>query len=148
MSRSFWPAGFLKPSIIVARDRAAGLALLTSRGCDLMLLDDGQTAVIPTWQVLVIGAESPDVALLPLGPLREPLSALRGDELVWLHGDARKHPAAPRRAFPDRGREYAAGRPIFAFAGIAGPERFFRTLSEADRGWHGQICRSPASEQP
>ncbi len=124
-------------SIIVARDRAAGLALLTSRGCDLVLLDDGfqQTAVIPTRQVLVFGAESPlgNGSLLPLGPLRDPLSALRGDELVWLHGDAQGSilPRLDVRSRTVATADVLRGRPIFAFAGIARPERFFRTLSEA-----------------
>jgi tetraacyldisaccharide 4'-kinase len=114
------------------------VALAISRGCHLVLLDDGfqQTAVIPTRQVLVFGAESPlgNGALLPLGPLRDPLSALGGDELIWLHGEGRGD-ALPRGDVRSRTVPLAAeqwrGRRVFAFAGIARPERFFRTLSEA-----------------
>jgi len=124
-------------TVIISLARAPGMALAISRGCDLVLLDDGfqQTAVIPTTQVLVFGAESPlgNGALLPLGPLRDPLRALRGDELIWLHGEGRGD-ALPRVDVRSRTVPTAEGlraRRVFAFAGIARPERFFRTLSEA-----------------
>jgi tetraacyldisaccharide 4'-kinase len=124
-------------SVIVSRDRAAGVALAISRGCDLVLLDDGfqQTAVIPARQILVFGAESPlgNGALLPLGPLRDPLSALRGDELIWLHGEGEGSvlPRVDVRSRTVPAAEGLRGRPVFAFAGIARPERFLQTLSEA-----------------
>ena len=124
--------------VILARDRAAGVALAATKGCDLVFLDDGfqQTAVMPTRQVVVFGAESPlgNGALLPLGPLRDPVGSLRPDDLIWLHGegngDVLTRIDVRSRTVP-LAAEHWTGRRIFAFAGIARPERFFRTLSEA-----------------
>lgn len=135
-------------TVIVSRDRAAGAALAAAQRCELVLLDDGlqQTSLVASQWVAVFGAEAPlgNGALLPLGPLRDPLSALRAETVVWAHG----HGAAaglPRVDVRSRTRPLglvpaadlaAALRPLtatrlFAFAGIARPERFFHTLRAA-----------------
>ena len=131
--------------VIVARDRARGLQLAKDHGCHWVLLDDGlqQTHVAATERIVVFGAEAPigNGALLPLGPLRDPLAALRPDDLVWLHGegegaglprvDVRSRTRSLGLVLPaqlDAATEPLKGKRLFAFAGIARPDRFFETL--------------------
>jgi tetraacyldisaccharide 4'-kinase len=92
--------------------------------------------------------------LLPRGPLREPLSAMRRASLIVitdlraseplqpiLERIQRYHPDAPvlvaeREAFPpvspDPDQPDYDGRPLLAFCGIANPEGFRRTLAESN----------------
>ncbi|MHB8418983.1 MAG: tetraacyldisaccharide 4'-kinase [Myxococcales bacterium] len=136
-----------RTTIVVARDRWAGVEVARSLGCNWIVLDDGmqQRAVEPTREVVVVPAESPwgNGRLLPLGPLREPRSRLDGRALLWLHGEG--EPAGLAAAIRSRSRAVGFvpagdlaseprwpaapdGRPVAAFAGIARPERFFRAL--------------------
>ncbi|MHB1844378.1 MAG: tetraacyldisaccharide 4'-kinase [Deltaproteobacteria bacterium] len=130
--------------VIVARDRALGAEYARSLGASIVFLDDGlqQTQLRPTRNVVVFPAESPlgNGHLLPLGPLREPLAAAPAERTVWVHGSGPgelpcavqirsvAHPVgfvvasglgAPRSDIPAR---------MFGFAGIARPERFWRSL--------------------
>ncbi|WP_279480540.1 tetraacyldisaccharide 4'-kinase [Aureimonas sp. SK2] len=127
--------------------RAAGALLLRHAGCDLFLMDDGfQSAQL-----------RPDVALLvvdgtrglgngrcfPAGPLRAPLSAQwpLADALLVVGpgaaGDAVLHRAKAEGKSAHRARLAIAddaglsGARCLAFAGIADPAKFHRSLEEA-----------------
>ncbi len=132
--------------VVVARDRAAGVALARRAGCRFVALDDGlqQRDVAPDRSVVVIPAEAPygNGRLLPLGPLRAPPSSLRPTDLRWLHGDASREAEGVEWAIRSRLRALGvvpAARldatpvplpagPLAAFCAIARPGRFFRTL--------------------
>lgn len=133
----------LAPTAIAA-DRKRGAALLRLAGCDLVIMDDGfQSARLRTdFAVLVIdaGRGLGNGKVIPAGPLR----ALMTDQvrhadalLVIGEGDAG---AAAIRATARGGKpvfeahllpdapERLAGRRVLAFAGIADPRKFYRSL--------------------
>jgi tetraacyldisaccharide 4'-kinase len=136
-----------RTTVIVARDRWAGVELARTIGCNWVVLDDGlqQRAVKPSRDVVVLPAEAPwgNGHLLPLGPLRDPRASLAGRELLWVHGEG----DGAGVSASVRSRSRAAGfvpagdlsaellakvpAPAAAFAGIGRPGRFFRTLESA-----------------
>jgi len=145
-------------AVAVAADRAAAARLLP----DLprpraLLLDDAfqHRAVHRDLNLLLVDAGAPfgNGRILPLGPLREPVSGLRrADALIVTRGDGscpaalrealeRHHPKAPifhARIVPSRLEDAAGGGPVpmdrlrgrrvFAFSGIARPARFEEDL--------------------
>ena len=79
--------------VIAGRDRVAAAALAATLG-DVMILDDGlqylklaRTAGRSCDVVLLPGAGVGNGALLPIGPLREPLSALARADIIVISGD-------------------------------------------------------------
>jgi len=79
--------------VIAGRDRVAGAALAATLG-DLMLLDDGlqyrqlaRVAGRSCEVVLVPSTGLGNGALLPIGPLREPVSALQRADIVVVSGE-------------------------------------------------------------
>jgi tetraacyldisaccharide 4'-kinase len=144
-------------AVAVAADRAAAARLLP----DLprpraLLLDDAfqHRAVHRDLNLLLVDAGAPfgNGRILPLGPLREPVSGLRrADALIVTRGDGscpaalrealeRHHPKAPifhARIVPSRLADAGGapvhmdrlrGRRVFAFSGIARPARFEEDL--------------------
>ena len=127
--------------VFVGPRRVALAQLAIERGADVLLLDDGlqHHALARDLDVIVVDASNPfgNGRLLPAGPLREPVSALRRVALglVWLTRcdlprDAR---AAELSAFPTVESAYEpradlCGKRVFLFAGIARPERFADTV--------------------
>ena len=112
-----------------------------AEGADVLLLDDGlqHHGLERDLDIVVADASNPlgNGALLPQGPLREPPSALRRIRrgLLWLtRCDQPRHPrVAELAAFPIVESAYQAradlrGKTVFAFAGIARPEGFLRTV--------------------
>lgn len=79
--------------IVVAADRAAGAELAIGRfGCDTLILDDGfqHRRVSRNCDIVIVPAEMPlgGNALLPRGPMREPIRSLRRADIVMLaHSD-------------------------------------------------------------
>jgi tetraacyldisaccharide 4'-kinase len=132
---------------VVTPDRAAGARLLASRGCDLLIMDDGfQSARIHMdYALLVVDARRGvgNGHVIPGGPLRAPLL----HQLRFMHGvlkigegDAandiiRMASRAGRPVYEAhtaiRDPRQFAGRRFFAFAGIGDPGKFFRTIEEA-----------------
>ncbi|GLS45318.1 tetraacyldisaccharide 4'-kinase [Methylobacterium brachythecii] len=129
---------------VVSRDRPAGARLCVAQGADIVVMDDGlqNPSLIKDVSLAVIdaGAGIGNGLTFPAGPLRVPLAR------QWPHvggivliGDG--HPGeaiareAERRGLPvHRGRlvpqsDHRLERhPVFAFAGIGRPEKFFETL--------------------
>jgi tetraacyldisaccharide 4'-kinase len=133
--------------VVVTPDRAAGARLLASRGCDIVIMDDGfQSARIHMdFALLVVDARRGvgNGHVIPGGPLRAPLlhqlRFLQGVLKVG-EGDAandiiRMASRAGRPVYEahtaTRNPAGFAGRRFLAFAGIGDPEKFFRTVEEA-----------------
>lgn len=145
--------------VIVSRDRyAAGRAAVERYGAHLLILDDGfqHIRVKRDLDLVLMDAVRPfgNGRLLPMGPLREPLSELRrADAFVLTRCRAmpgpqktmeflrERFPGAPvfltdhlpdRVVFPTRKTAHEAvfvrGLPVVAFAGIARPASFLETL--------------------
>ena len=131
----------------VARDRAAGAKAAAAAGADIIVMDDGfqNPGLHKDLSLVVIdgGYGLGNGRVMPAGPLREtPASGFaRADALVIL-GDAKaaigeteknlagRLPVLRAALIPVEGAptDSLKGRRVFAFAGIARPEKFFRTL--------------------
>jgi len=149
--------------VVVARKRAEGLALAMAQNPDVILLDDGfqDPTVNKDLSILVV-----DAALgfgngfcVPAGPLREPLAkGLARADLCLSIGEA-----AAQRRFAALGPEHGhlriegqikplltgmpwQGLPVFAFAGIAHPEKFFATLRDLGANILG--CEALSDHEP
>lgn len=130
---------------IVAADRPAGASLAVEAGCDILVMDDGfqNPSLAKDLSILVLdgGAGVGNGFVAPAGPLREPLdhALARADLLVLVGADrtglTQRLPAAPpvleARLAPIEPTS-AQGAPVFAFAGIGRPEKFFETVVEMD----------------
>jgi tetraacyldisaccharide 4'-kinase len=132
--------------VVVARDRADGVALARSQGASVILMDDGfqNPAIAKDASLIVIDGERGlgNGYVFPAGPLRAPLQAQfdRTDALIVV-GDgpaakavaaavaARGKPVLSAHLKPHDGSVASLrGRRALAFAGIGDPARFFRTL--------------------
>jgi tetraacyldisaccharide 4'-kinase len=145
--------------VFVARDRAAALSLAAEAGAEVVLMDDGfqNPAVAKDLSILVVDAARGfgNGRCLPAGPLREPVAAgmARADLVLTVGG-----PEA-QAAFGARWGGAIAGRPrlqagleplqtgfdwrgsrVWAFAGIARPERFFESLRALGADLAGMVA--------
>jgi tetraacyldisaccharide 4'-kinase len=132
--------------VTVARDRLDGVVLAKSQGATVILMDDGfqNPRLLKDTSLIVIDSERGlgNGKVFPAGPLRAPLKAqlARTDALVVIGGGRaaddvaaelarRNKPELRARLKPDAGSiARLLGKPVFAFAGIGDPERFFRSL--------------------
>ncbi|MDA8051602.1 MAG: tetraacyldisaccharide 4'-kinase [Rhodospirillales bacterium] len=129
----------------IGADRAATARAALAAGAKAFLLDDGlqNPTLEKSLSFLVIdgAAGFGNGRVVPAGPLREPPSAaarrVQAAVLIGadLHGArALLPPALPvltARLLPGPEAALLAGRPVLAFAGIARPAKFFKTLEEA-----------------
>jgi tetraacyldisaccharide 4'-kinase len=132
--------------VVVARDRADGLALAKSLAATVILMDDGfqNPAVAKDASLIVIDSIRGigNAQVMPSGPLRAPLPAqiARTDALVVI-GDGHAadsvaatiagqgKPVLRARFRPDEASlSSLRGKRALAFAGIGDPPRFFATL--------------------
>ncbi len=133
--------------VCVCTDRLAAARHLASLGCQVIVADDGlqHLALRRDLQIAVVdGARMfGNGALLPAGPLREPVSRLRQMDAVICNGDAPGQHAhgeitATMKLRPEQllrltdGQAASAaewrGQQVHAVAGIGHPPRFFATL--------------------
>jgi len=128
--------------VAVGRDRPAAARLLLEAGCDVLLADDGlqHYRLARDVEICVIdGARRfGNGRLLPLGPLREPLSRLRDVDFRVCNGAAaadgevrmRLEGGTARALADDREQSLAVwrGQRVHAVAGIGNPRRFFDSL--------------------
>ncbi len=124
---------------IVARDRAKGAALADTLA-DVIVMDDGfqNFSVAKDLSLVVVDAGQGfgNNRLIPAGPLRErPEHGLARADAAILIGEG--NCAFPAFTGPTLRARFApaddlklSGRKVFAFSGIARPEKFFRTLNE------------------
>ena len=128
----------------VARDRAAGAKTAAAASAGLIILDDGfqNPFLAKDLAFLAIDGESGlgNGHVFPAGPLREPIAtALRRAQAVVLIGEDRSGITgliagrcpilASRLVAADAAA--VAGKPVYAFAGIGRPEKFFASLHGA-----------------
>ncbi len=132
----------LAPTFVCA-DRAATARAAVAGGADVLVMDDGlqNPGLRQDLALLVIdgGAGFGNGRVIPAGPLREPVSmaAARCRAAVLIGDDAAGALARLPAALPVlRARLVAEadaalhGARVFAFAGIARPEKFFATLRQ------------------
>lgn len=132
--------------VVIARERADGVALAKSQGASVILMDDGfqNPAIVKDASIIVIDSHRGlgNGRVFPAGPLRAPLppQIARTDALVVV-GDGpavkmlvteltvRGKPVFSARLRPDPASlEALKGKRVLAFAGIGDPTRFFATL--------------------
>ena len=144
--------------VVVARDRASGVALARSQGASVILMDDGfqNPAIAKDLSLIVIDGDRGlgNACVFPAGPLRAPLhqQLARTDALIVVGDGVTAAPVAAEIAA--RGKPVLSahlraneasvaelsGRRVLAFAGIGDPARFFRTL----RGSGIEVARERA----
>jgi len=129
---------------VVAADRAAGAKLAEEHGADFILMDDGlqNYQLYQDIRLAVIDGEAGfgNRALIPAGPLRQPLTyGLESVDGFILIGEDRYN---LRRILPPHKPVFEASikpvppadldreRPYFAFAGLGRPQKFYRTLQK------------------
>jgi tetraacyldisaccharide 4'-kinase len=132
--------------VVVARDRADGVALARSQGASVIVMDDGfqNPAIAKDASLIVIDGERGlgNACVFPAGPLRAPLppQLARTDALIIVgDGSAANTVAASiaaqgglvlrARLTPSEACVAPLrGKRVLAFAGIGDPSKFFRTL--------------------
>ena len=137
--------------VVVDADRARGAAMLVQDGADLVIADDGlqHYALARDYEICVVdGARGlGNGALLPAGPLREPVSRIGEVDQVLLNGRLRDRgesmPTGLQNAIEfrlagtearrlngslSRPLERFAGTTVHAVAAIGNPGRFFDML--------------------
>lgn len=133
----------------IGADRAASARAAIAAGAQALLMDDGlqNPTLKKTASLLVVDGASGfgNGRVLPAGPLREPVAraAARCRAAVIIGPDTRNAAAhLPRTLKILRAHlaqtEDLTGQRVFAFAGIAIPEKFFATLRQAGAILAGQ----------
>lgn len=144
--------------VCIAPDRVAAANKLVEAGCTIILSDDGMQhyALARNMEIAVVDGQRlfGNRQLLPVGPLREPVSRLKTVDLIVVNTPANNtflseysniHSMAIR---PLGWREIMSGKefaldtinfrsPIDAVAGIGNPERFFNSLASLPLSFSG-----------
>lgn len=129
----------------IGRDRGATGRMAVAEGAEALVMDDGlqSPTITKALSLLVVDGMTGfgNGQVIPAGPLREPVpvGAARCQAALVIGADeagvaaALPHglPVLHARLRPGEGAGAVAGRPVLAFAGIANPQKFFDTLSEA-----------------
>lgn len=122
----------------ISRDRPAGARAMIASGVETIIMDDGHQnpSLHKDISLLVVDASAPfgNGHVLPKGPLREPIATglARADGVIMM-GPKWTPPLIAQMGLPvfhaklQRLSLLPTG-PLFAFAGIARPERFFESL--------------------
>ncbi|PWJ17428.1 tetraacyldisaccharide 4'-kinase [Jannaschia seohaensis] len=144
----------------VARDRLAGARAAVAAGAQAILLDDGfqNPSLVKDLSIVVVdaGAGFGNGRVIPAGPLREPVATglARADLTLSIGSEAEQRtltlpsppPRLDGRLAPLATGMPWAGLPVFAFAGIGRPEKFFDTLRGLGVDLKGTV--SLADHQP
>lgn len=145
--------------VMIASNRGVGAEALSYLGAEIILLDDGlqDNTLHKDLSFLVFNSAHPwgNQLVLPVGPLREPLSwALARANVAVAIGPTnpllkksverykipyfeagivlQKSPSAPGREALADSRGLRSEQRLFAFTGIAHPSKFYNTLQEAN----------------
>jgi tetraacyldisaccharide 4'-kinase len=133
----------LQVPVIVGADRyRAGLLAETKFSSKLHLLDDGfqHRRLHRDFDIVMLPAEDQEGTLLPIGRLREPLTALRRADAVVLPDSPHRNLEAKTVWRARRAVDIpAAGGKMIAFSGIGRPRQFFDALKSANPEIAGTI---------
>ena len=129
---------------VISRRRVDGAKRLVEEGADLIIMDDGfQSARLAIDYALLVIDTNRGIGsgyLVPGGPVRAPLAEqLRHTSALLKVGSGHAADAIVRMAaragkpffaasLKVRGQEGLQGKSVLAFAGIADPQKFFRTV--------------------
>src|ERR1700761_3820892 len=125
---------------IVARDRAAGARLAKDKGASVLVMDDGHQnfGLRKALSLVVVDAETGfgNGFQIPAGPLREPVrqGLARADAVILMgdgNPDLQDYQGVVLRARLIADGAAFTGKPLFAFAGIGRPDKFFATLEKS-----------------
>jgi tetraacyldisaccharide 4'-kinase len=129
----------------VSRDRALGARAAIDHGAGALVMDDGlqNPALVQDLRLIVVDGATGfgNGRAIPAGPLREQVAAgiARADALVLLGDDIQgieqqygQSLPILRAALRLRDRDWLARNRVVAFAGIGLPDKFRRSLAEAD----------------
>ncbi|MDT2076346.1 MAG: tetraacyldisaccharide 4'-kinase [Planktomarina sp.] len=128
--------------VVVSRKRVTGLELASAQNPDVILLDDGfqDPSIRKDFSIVVVNAALGfgNGLCIPAGPLREPseVGLKRADLCISIGGDVDQKRFKKPLIVPHLTAEVKPlltgmswqGVAVFAFAGIAHPEKFFETL--------------------
>jgi tetraacyldisaccharide 4'-kinase len=138
-----------KCAVCVAPDRVAAAKKLVEAGCTIILSDDGMQhyALGRNMEIAVVDGQRlfGNQQLLPVGPLREPVSRLKSVDLIVVNNPASTHFLSEYHSVHSMTvqplgwraimswQEYdlnsiSFNSPIHAVAGIGNPERFYKSL--------------------
>ena len=142
-----------------ARRRGAGARAALEAGASMVLLDDGfqNPELAKDLSIVVVDAHDgfQNGRVIPAGPLREPVrkGLARADFVVSLGRPKDRRvvhtfgvPCLTGALEPVETETDWAGVPVFAFAGIGQPAKFFRTLEELGASIKGRVVL--ADHQP
>ncbi|MEK1926300.1 MAG: tetraacyldisaccharide 4'-kinase [Rhizobium giardinii] len=131
---------------VVCRRRVEGARRLVAEGADLIIMDDGFQSARLTFDFSLLVIDSRrgigNGFLIPAGPVRAPLGhQIRHASALLKIGNGERADALIRRAARAGKQIYEANvthlddgglreMPVLAWAGIADPEKFFRTVRE------------------
>ena len=150
------------PVIVGPERRISGRAAVDTYGAEVVIMDDGyqHLKVRRDMNILVFDAENPvgNGLMLPVGPMREPLSASKRADVVWINkksgggvpdtGELEsklkrylggeipvvRSSLVPEAVLSSAGEthpvEIVNKKRVLAFSGIAKPAFFFKTLDE------------------
>ncbi len=125
---------------IKCADRLAGAKLALKQGAEAIIMDDGfqNNALHKHLSVLVIDGRTAfgNGRVIPAGPLRESVaSALNRSHIIVTMNRTTRIPPLPKEkptfaatTFPKEGAMFK-GKRLYAFCGLAYPEKFFEMLS-------------------
>jgi tetraacyldisaccharide 4'-kinase len=124
---------------VVARNRAEGAKFAIAHGADTIVMDDGHQnfTLAKDLSIVVVDGEGGfgNGLMIPAGPLRESVAQglKRADAVVVMNDGnpdlgAYEGPVLRARLVP--GANTFEGQRVFAFAGIAMPEKFLASLKE------------------
>jgi tetraacyldisaccharide 4'-kinase len=129
---------------VISRRRVEGAQRLVKEGADLIIMDDGfQSARLVLDYALVVidtARGTGNGHMVPGGPVRAPIrEQLRQTSALLKVGNGNAADAIVRQAaragkpfltssLKVRGQEDLAGKKVLAFAGIADPQKFFKTV--------------------
>lgn len=144
-------------AVVVAPNRVAAAQQLVQQGCTHILSDDGlqHYRLGRSLEIAVIDGQRlfGNQQLLPVGPLREPVSRLKSVDLIVINNPSTKAPLSgfhqlhTMKIQPKIWRNILSQQelsidsiefkaPTHAVAGIGNPERFFKTLDELSLNYY------------
>ncbi|MEZ5922344.1 MAG: tetraacyldisaccharide 4'-kinase [Parvularculaceae bacterium] len=121
--------------VVIARKRVDGACLAARDGAQAIIMDDGyQNPTLVKDVSVLIRSGGVNRRIFPAGPYREPFerAAARADAIVAIDEDCAETDCFGKPLLVARSnlRAPMAPQPVFAFCGIARPERFFSSLEK------------------